>query len=156
MYTKILYLASAFVIFYLGYMSGSSSGTQDTLLHAAIKKTGPKEYNYNIEDYINTLKESAVTTTQKGYQYWYVPKSMSNGKLNLKLSQVKAMEANHAPHQHPEEEIFLLIEGEAEFYLDGESRKVEANSSMYCPPNVMHGIRNTGKTPMKYLVIKTR
>ncbi|MDH5604667.1 MAG: cupin domain-containing protein [Cyclobacteriaceae bacterium] len=156
MYTKILYLTVASILFYLGYVSGLSTQSQDILLHAATKNPAQKENKINIDDYINTFRESLVTTTQKGFQYWYVPKTMSNGLLNLKLSQVKAMEANHAPHQHPEEEIFLLIEGQAEFYLDGESKKVEASTSMYCPPNVMHGIRNTGKTPMKYLVIKNR
>jgi quercetin dioxygenase-like cupin family protein len=47
-----------------------------------------------------------------------------------------------------------VLEGTAEFFLDGKTKVAGANSSFYCPSNVQHGIRNVGDTELKYLVIK--
>ena len=154
---KLLYLAGAIALLMTGYLAGVSEifSTNTQQLHATEKTDSKINTAFSIDDYINTFDMSEANVSSKGFQFWYVPKTMSKGLMNLKLSHVKAMQANHAPHKHPEEEIFMLIEGTAEFYLDGESRKVPVNSSLYCPPNVMHGIRNVGDTPIKYLVIKS-
>jgi quercetin dioxygenase-like cupin family protein len=53
-----------------------------------------------------------------------------------------------------EDEFFFVIEGTAEFYLDGKTKIVGTLTSLYCPSQVMHGIKNVGDTELKYLVIK--
>ena len=58
-------------------------------------------------------------------------------------------------HKHDEEdEFFFVLEGQAEFYLDGERRTVGPQTSLYAPSWHEHGIRNTGDTELRYLVIK--
>jgi len=49
---------------------------------------------------------------------------------------------------------FFVLEGSAEFFLDGETRIAGPFTSFYCPSNVSHGIRNIGDGVLKYLVIK--
>ncbi len=107
----------------------------------------------SIEKYVNVFSKDKIEKTGAGYQYWFVGKELADGKT-LKMSIVKPHAATHKPHVHPEEEFFFVLEGKSEFYLNGERKEVGPYSSMYCPPNVEHGIRNIGDTEAKYLVVK--
>jgi mannose-6-phosphate isomerase-like protein (cupin superfamily) len=109
---------------------------------------------YSIDDVVNSYDESRVKPTKVGYQYWFADESLADGKT-LKLSVVKPNAATHEPHTHEEDEFFFVLEGTAEFHLDGETRTGGPMTSFYCPPGVKHGIRNVGDTELKYLVIKT-
>ena len=108
---------------------------------------------YSIENVVNSFDESRVVPTDVGYQYWFADQSFADGKT-LKLSVVRPHEATHAPHVHDEDEFFFVLEGTAEFYLDGETRTGGPMTSFYCPTGSKHGIRNVGDTELKYLVIK--
>lgn len=108
---------------------------------------------YTIENCINTFDPVKTERTKVGYQYWFADKKFADGKT-VKLSVVEPHSATHSPHQHVEDEFFFVLEGTAEFYLDGKTRVVEKNTSLYCPSNMKHGIRNVGDTELKYLVIK--
>jgi mannose-6-phosphate isomerase-like protein (cupin superfamily) len=94
-----------------------------------------------------------IEKTDAGYQYWFADKNFADGKT-VKLSVVKPHSATHAPHKHVEDEFFYILEGKAEFFLEGTWRAVGPNTSLYCPSNLMHGIRNPGNKELKYLVIK--
>jgi mannose-6-phosphate isomerase-like protein (cupin superfamily) len=108
---------------------------------------------YTIENSVNEFDPAKVEKTQAGYQYWFADKEFIDGRT-LKLSAVEPGKATHAPHRHSEDEFFFILEGKAEFYLDGKTRVVGPNTSLYCPSNQEHGIRNAGDTTLKYLVIK--
>lgn len=123
----------------------------------AQSETGPEQSGdttkYSIENCVNEFSMDKIEKTRVGYQYWFADKKFADGKT-VKLSVVQPDSATHAPHKHPEDEFFFVLEGTAEFYLNGETRIVGKNTSLYCPSNVEHGIRNVGKTELKYLVIK--
>ena len=70
------------------------------------------------------------------------------------MSVVEPGKSTHAPHQHPQDEFFFVLEGTAEFYLDGKTVEVGPYTSLYCPSNSMHGISNAGDTQLKYLVMQ--
>ena len=108
---------------------------------------------YTIQNCVNTFSREKAEETKAGYQYWFVDRHFAGGKT-LKMSVVRPRSATHAPHAHPEDEFFFILEGEAEFFLAGETRTVGKNTSLYCPANVEHGIRNVGDVELKYLVIK--
>ena len=108
---------------------------------------------YTIGNSVNEFDMKKVEQTQAGYQYWFADKEFIDGRT-LKLSVVAPGKATHAPHRHAEDEFFFVLEGRAEFYLDGKTRVVGPYTSLYCPPNQEHGIRNAGDTTLKYLVIK--
>jgi quercetin dioxygenase-like cupin family protein len=113
----------------------------------------PDSVKFPIDKYLNEFTESKIEKTDAGYQYWFVDRLLADGKT-LKMSVVKPHSATHRPHVHPEEEFFFVLEGKVEFYLDGQRKVVGPYASLYCPPNVEHGIRNVGDTEAKYLVIK--
>ncbi len=76
-------------------------------------------------------------------------KALTAGSLDLKPGM-----SPHAPHQHAEEEIMLITQGEGEISLDGKISKVGPGSMMYCAANRLHGITNTGKTPLTFFYYK--
>lgn len=108
---------------------------------------------YTIDNCVNEFSMDKIEKTKAGYQYWFADKSFADRKT-LKLSVVKPHMATHAPHSHPEDEFFFILEGKAEFYLNGKTKIVGPNTSLYCPSYSKHGIRNVGDTELKYLVIK--
>lgn len=108
---------------------------------------------YSIDNVVNTFDMEDVVPTAVGYQYWFADKTLADGKT-LKLSVVRPGAATHAPHVHEEDEFFFVLEGTAEFHLEGETRTGGPMTSFYCPSGMKHGIRNVGDTELKYLVIK--
>lgn len=131
--TIALYLTTSFFL-----LAGGSSGADPA---------------YTIENAVNSFDEEKVVPTDVGYQYWFADTDFADGKT-LKLSVVRPNAATHAPHTHEEDEFFFVLEGTAEFYLDGETRTGGPMTSFYCPSGSAHGIRNAGDTELKYLVIK--
>lgn len=71
-------------------------------------------------------------------------KSMNVGGVRLKPGA-----SPHPPHQHPEEEFLLVTEGTGEISLDGKIVKAGPNSLTFCSPGRLHGITNTGTTPLQ-------
>ncbi|TDO99269.1 cupin domain-containing protein [Flavobacterium sp. 245] len=124
--------------------------------HLAFSQEAKKETaspQYTIENCVNHFDITKATKTKVGYQYWFADKNFTQ-ENTLKMSIVEPGKSTHAPHHHPEEEFFYILEGTAEFFLDGKTVTAGPNTSFYCPPNAEHGISNAGKTDLKYLVIK--
>lgn len=109
--------------------------------------------NLTIKNCVNEFNIDNTIKTKVGYQYWFVNKDFLDGRT-LKMSVVAPHEVTHTPHQHEEDEFFFILEGIAEFYLNGETQTAGQYTSFYCPTNSLHGIKNVGDTELKYLVIK--
>jgi mannose-6-phosphate isomerase-like protein (cupin superfamily) len=76
-------------------------------------------------------------------------KSMTAGSLLLKAGMTP-----HAPHTHPEEEFMVVTEGAGEISMEGKITKVAPGSMMYCGAGKLHGIVNTGKSPLLFYFYK--
>lgn len=108
---------------------------------------------YSITNCVRPFDAAAADKTSVGYQFWFADNAFANGNT-VKLSVVGPHLATHAPHRHVEDEYFFVLEGTAEFYLDGERKVAGPMTLFYCPSWHEHGIRNVGDTDMKYLVLK--
>ena len=75
--------------------------------------------------------------------------SMTAGSLLLKPGMQP-----HPPHQHPEEEFMVITQGTGEISMEGKITKVGPGSMMYSPAQRLHGIVNTGKTPLLFYFYK--
>jgi quercetin dioxygenase-like cupin family protein len=84
----------------------------------------------------------------------YVNESCGAHQLRLHVSVIAPGEAPHPPHRHAGEEIILLLEGAAEATIGEETQPLAPMTALFCPENVMHGIRNIGSVPMRYAVIR--
>lgn len=76
-------------------------------------------------------------------------KSMTAGSLLLRAGMTP-----HAPHRHPEEEFMVITQGSGEISIEGKITKVASGSMMYTAGNKLHGIVNTGKTPLLFYFYK--
>jgi quercetin dioxygenase-like cupin family protein len=55
-------------------------------------------------------------------------------------------------HTHPGDEISYVLEGEAELLIDGEApRVVKAGEAFVIPAGKVHGARNPGGTPLRFV-----
>jgi mannose-6-phosphate isomerase-like protein (cupin superfamily) len=133
-------------VFVLGIVLG-------VLPHGASSAGPPAAPRYTIDNCVNTFSLAAAEKTSAGHQYWLFDKNFADGET-LKLSIVGPHLATHAPHRHAEDEFFYVLEGQAEFFLDGKTRVVGPNTGLYCPSWMEHGIRNAGDSELRYLVIK--
>jgi quercetin dioxygenase-like cupin family protein len=70
-------------------------------------------------------------------------KSMRAGSLQMKPGM-----SPHPPHEHPQEELMVVTEGTGEIVIEGKVTKVAPGSMMYCAAGKVHGIVNSGKTPL--------
>jgi mannose-6-phosphate isomerase-like protein (cupin superfamily) len=98
--------------------------------------------------------EANARRHDKGFMLPFVNESCGANQLRLHVSVINPGEAAHPPHQHAGEEIIFVFEGEGEATIGEEKHPLRAMGALFCPEHVMHGLRNTGKTPIKYAVIR--
>jgi len=55
------------------------------------------------------------------------------------------------PHDHPFEETYLFLEGEAEAVFDGETYRLRAGDAAFAGVGCVHGFRNVGTGPVRWL-----
>jgi quercetin dioxygenase-like cupin family protein len=109
---------------------------------------------YTFDNCINKFNMEKTVKTSVGYQYWFIPQDFLPDGQTVKMSVVGPNQATHAPHKHPGDEIFYVLEGTAQFYLDGKTTTGGPNTTFYCPVGSEHGISNASNKELKYLVIR--
>lgn len=114
----------------------------------------PATEKYTFENCINKFDMNKTVKTSVGYQYWFIGQKFLDDNLTVKMSVVAPKQATHAPHKHPGDETFFILEGTAQFYLNGKTTTGGPLTSFYCPVGSEHGISNAGDTELKYLVIR--
>ncbi len=70
------------------------------------------------------------------------------------VAEIKPGREIHPPHQHVEEEYLMILEGSGMWHLKGEEFPASRGDMLYAAPWDVHGIRNTGSVPLKFLVWK--
>ena len=60
----------------------------------------------------------------------------------------------HPPHQHEAEEFMMVLEGTGTWHLNGEEFPAHPGDTLYAEPWHIHGIKNTGTKPLKFVVWK--
>lgn len=67
---------------------------------------------------------------------------------------IKPGQQIHPPHEHAEEEYLMVLEGSGTWHLNGKDRSAKAGDMLYAAPWDLHGIKNTGSQPLKFVVWK--
>jgi mannose-6-phosphate isomerase-like protein (cupin superfamily) len=73
-------------------------------------------------------------------------------RYSLAHAKVKPGEITYA-HRLRSSEIYYILEGEGEMYIDNEKEKVFAGQIIYIPPNSIQRIKNTGMIDLIFLCI---
>jgi (S)-ureidoglycine aminohydrolase len=61
---------------------------------------------------------------------------------------------SHAPHTHVQEEIILMLEGEASMHIDGREFSTSVGDVIFLDANVPHAITNTSDMPCEYFAFQ--
>jgi quercetin dioxygenase-like cupin family protein len=109
---------------------------------------------FSMDNCLRPFDPAATGKTSVGYQFWFADGTLAPDASTVKISVVGPRLGTHAPHRHAEDEFFFVLEGTAEFFLDGERRTGGPLTLFYCPSWHEHGIRNVGDSELKYLVMK--
>jgi quercetin dioxygenase-like cupin family protein len=56
---------------------------------------------------------------------------------------------------HNEDEIFIVIEGKIQYYVEGEWHSVDPGGVVYLPRGAAHCYRNAGNTPSRHWILTT-
>jgi quercetin dioxygenase-like cupin family protein len=82
-------------------------------------------------------------------------KMMVDADLGAQLSTMFMVQYEPAgvagPHDHPFEETYLFLEGEAEAVFDGETYRLRAGDAAFAGVGCVHGFRNVGTGPVRWL-----
>jgi quercetin dioxygenase-like cupin family protein len=73
--------------------------------------------------------------------------------LEIHITTLNPGMSSHAPHQHANEEVIVLHEGELEVYVNGETKRIGPGSVMVFLSNDWHSVNNVGAAPATYHVI---
>lgn len=94
-------------------------------------------------------------TTHAG-QRWGILRQPTDtlAMLSLHTTELTPGQAAHDPHQHPDEEMIILLEGTLEALADGQRTVMQPGSVLLIAPNDLHGVRNNGATNARYHVLR--
>ncbi len=84
-------------------------------------------------------------------------------EMSCHVSVLSPLHSPHPPHAHEEEELLIALQGEAELIISdspstGHARTetLSPGSFIYYPAGQHHTIRNSGTSPITYLMFKWR
>ena len=78
----------------------------------------------------------------------------TSGDFDLMIAETPPKVPGPPLHFHNAfKESFLILEGEMEFFINGETRIVKAGESVDVPPKTLHTFSNTSELPCKWINI---
>ena len=102
--------------------------------------------------YTKTFSPDGIVANRTGWSFWYMPTGVAD-TLNIKISCIDTMMYSHTPHQHAHDELFIVLEGDAILYMNGEETLLHPGDGLICPGNSTHNIQRTDPSrPIKYMM----
>jgi mannose-6-phosphate isomerase-like protein (cupin superfamily) len=90
-----------------------------------------------------------------GTMYTYYEGESFSAKADLAaVAVIKPGQQIHPPHQHADEEYLMVVAGQGTWTLKDQTMPANAGDMLYAAPWDVHGITNTGKTPLTFVVWK--
>ncbi len=97
-----------------------------------------------------------VRTDIKGIDRFVFETGADRGQLSLHISEVGPGQRAHPPHTHDGQEIFYVFSGKGEVLFGEQTHQISDNEAVHVDCQVLHGIKNIGKIPLRYAVIIAR
>lgn len=77
-----------------------------------------------------------------------------SGNYDMVIGETAPNVPGPPPHFHTAlNEVFMVLEGEMEFLVNGETKTIHQGESVDLPPNVVHTFNNAGSSTCKWLNI---
>jgi (S)-ureidoglycine aminohydrolase len=107
---------------------------------------GSAFYNWNDVEF--------QTTSKGGKRQFMNRKTALLDNLEMHVTTLNEGIMSHAEHVHSNEEIILIINGEAEESINGTPHRMGPGSLVFLTDEVPHGIKNAGKGQCSYFAFK--
>src|SRR5206468_361679 len=142
---------------------GEAAGDTNRVVRPPIR-TNPKRAPM-LSSCIHTLDLPLAENPEGGWQPHYLVCGTTPivDDMSCQAAVLSAGHSPHDPHAHGQEELLILLDGEAELVIaDGPSaegarvERVGSGDFAYYPAGQHHTIRNPGATPVTYLMFKWR
>jgi len=105
------------------------------------------------------LNYDSLTYTEKGTKgtrkYFDRPTAMC-ANYEMHITYLKEKGPSHAPHQHVDTEIILVIDGDVGMDIDGKSYSGSKGDLFIAESGKMHGVSNLSDKPCSYFAFKWR
>lgn len=75
-------------------------------------------------------------------------------RFDIHVTQLNQGLKSHDPHTHKNEEIILMLEGNAEMQIGTDHQKANPADVVWLGSNVLHNLSNIGQTPCLYFAIQ--
>lgn len=98
------------------------------------------------------FKVEKTTTGEKRQVFNSPTKNLEN--LECHISTLNVGQMAHPPHQHVDEEMLIIKEGQVEALVNGQLKRVGPGAIIFQASGIMHNIKNVGNTPATYYVIR--
>ena len=95
-------------------------------------------------------------TNNKGNRKYFDRPTAMCENYEMHITYLKAKGPSHAPHQHVDTEIILMIDGESEMTIDGRHYTAGPGDLYIAESGKMHGIGNATDKPCSYFAFKWR
>jgi quercetin dioxygenase-like cupin family protein len=105
---------------------------------------------------INSDTVAYTEKNDKGSEKYFDRATAMCERYEMHITTLKKKGPSHAPHQHVETEIMLVISGEVEMMVDGKEYKGGAGDLFIAESGKMHGISNVTDQPCRYFAFKWR
>ena len=88
-------------------------------------------------------------------KYFDRPTAMCDN-FEMHITYLKQKGPSHAPHQHIDTEMILIIDGKSEMTIDGKTYNASPGDLYIAESGKLHGISNATDTPCSYFAFKWR
>ncbi len=95
-------------------------------------------------------------TNNKGNRKYFDRPTAMCSNFEMHITYLKLKGPSHAPHQHLDTEIILVIDGYAEMMIDGKSYTGGPGDLFIAESGKMHGVGNASDKPCSYFAFKWR
>ena len=95
-------------------------------------------------------------TDNKGNRKYFDQPTATCENFEMHITYLKVKGPSHAPHQHADTEIILMIDGETEMMIDEKLYKATAGDLYIVESGKLHGISNAADKPCSYFAFKWR
>jgi mannose-6-phosphate isomerase-like protein (cupin superfamily) len=95
-------------------------------------------------------------TNNKGTRKFFDRPTAMCENFEMHITYLKEKGPSHAPHQHVDTEIILMIDGESEMMIDGKTYTAGPGDLYIAESGKLHGIGNPTDKPCSYFAFKWR
>ncbi|HEY6503260.1 MAG TPA: cupin domain-containing protein, partial [Chitinophagaceae bacterium] len=95
-------------------------------------------------------------TNNKGTRKYFDRPTAMCENYEMHITYLKEKGPSHAPHQHIDTEIILIIDGNTEMVIDGKTYTAGPGDMYIAESGKMHGISNAADKPCSYFAFKWR